>query len=83
MFKRNPTSFYAEFHYTPEMKEQSKQWTSPGERAPKKAKTVPSAKKVLATVFWDSQGIIFTDYLEKGRTITGQYYADYLDRFEA
>ena len=30
--------------------------------------------------FWDSQGIIFTDYLEKGRTITGQYYADLLCR---
>jgi len=28
-------------------------------------------------------GIIFTDYLEKGRPITGQYYADLLDRFDA
>ena len=37
----------------------------------------------MATVFWDSQGIIFTDYLEKGSTITGQYYADLLGRFEA
>ena len=37
----------------------------------------------MATVFWDSQGIFFTDYLEKGRTITGQYYADLLGRFEA
>ena len=58
-----------------EMKEQWKQWTSPGERAPKKAQTVPSAGKVMAIVFWDSQGI-FTDYLEKGSTITGQYYAE-------
>ncbi|KMQ88717.1 mariner transposase [Lasius niger] len=65
------------------MKQQSKQWTSPGESAPKKAKTVPSAGKVMATVFWDSQGIIFTDYLEMGRTITGQYYADLLGRFDA
>ena len=48
------------------MKEQSKQWTSPNERSPKKAKTVPSAGKVMATVFWVVQGIIFTDYLEKG-----------------
>jgi hypothetical protein len=57
----------------PEMKEESKQWTSPGKQAPKKAKTVPSARKVMATIFWDSKGIIFIDYLEKGRTITGQY----------
>jgi len=32
----------------------------------------------MATVFWDSRGIIFTDYLEKG-----QYYADLLDWFDA
>ena len=37
----------------------------------------------MATVFWGSQGIIFTDYLEKRRTITGQYYAVLLGRFEA
>jgi len=29
-----------------------------GESAPKKAKTVLSAGKMMATVFWDSQGII-------------------------
>ena len=37
----------------------------------------------MAIVFLDSRGIIFTDYLEKGRTITGQYYIDLLDRFDA
>ena len=81
-FMRNPKEFLRRFvtvdetrihHYTPEMKEQAKQWTSAGKRAPKKAKTVSSAGKV----------IIFTNYLEKGRTITGQYYADLLSRFEA
>ena len=30
----------------------------------------------MATVFWDSEGIVLTDYLEHGRTITGTYYAD-------
>ena len=48
---------------------------------PKKAKTVPSAGKIMITGFWDSRGIIFTDYLEKGK-ITGQY-ADLLDWFDA
>ncbi|XP_018057545.1 PREDICTED: LOW QUALITY PROTEIN: uncharacterized protein LOC108693227 [Atta colombica] len=81
MFKRNPKEFLRFVtvdetwihHYTPEAKEQSKQWTKSGESAPKKAKTVLSARKIMATVFWDSQGMIFTD-LEKGWTITGQYY---------
>ena len=87
MFKRNPKEFLRRFvtvdetwiqHYTPEMKEQSKQCTSSDERAPKKVKTVTSAGKVMATVVWDSPGIIFTDYLEKERTITLKYYADLL-----
>jgi len=39
-------------------------------RAPKKAKTVLSAGKVVATVFWDSQSVIHIDYTEKGKTIT-------------
>lgn len=47
---------------------QSKQRVFPGERVPKKAKTVPSTGKVMATIIWDSHGIIFIDYLEKGKT---------------
>ena len=54
-------------HYTPETKIQSKQWTAKGEPAPKKAKTVFSAGKVMATVFWDSHGVILIDYLQKGK----------------
>ena len=34
----------------------------------------------MATVFWDARGIIYTDYLEKGQTITGAYYASLLHR---
>jgi len=54
-----------------------------GEPAPKKAKTVPSAGKVMATVFWDSQGVIYIDYLKKGKTVTGLYYFELLGRFAA
>ena len=37
-------------------------------------KTQTSADKVLASIFWDVQGILFIDYLEKGRTINSKYY---------
>jgi len=30
----------------------------------------------MATVFWDSEGIVLTDYLEHSRTITGTYYTN-------
>ena len=48
-----------------------------------KAKTVPSAGKVVAKNFWDSYSIILIHYLQKGKTITGEYYASLLDRFDA
>jgi histone-lysine N-methyltransferase SETMAR len=67
-------------HFTPETKEQSKQSTERGESAPKKAKTVPSAGKVMASVFWDARGVIFIDYLQKGKSINGVYYANLLQR---
>ncbi|GBP28527.1 Histone-lysine N-methyltransferase SETMAR [Eumeta japonica] len=69
-------------HNTPETKEQSKQWVSRGERGPKKAKQSLSANKVMATVFWDARGVIHIDYLEKGKTITVEYYSKLLDRFD-
>jgi hypothetical protein len=43
---------------------------------PKKTRSVPSAGKVMASVFWDAEGVLFIDYLEKGRTITGEYYSN-------
>jgi len=67
-------------HYTPESKQQSKQWTEAGCSAPKKTRSVPSAGKVMASVFWDAEGILFIDYLEKGKTITGEYYSNLLIR---
>ena len=87
LFKRNSAEFLRRFitwihYYTPETKQQSKQWMGAGESAPKKAKTVPSAGKVMATVFWDSHGVVLIDYLEQGRTITGEYYASLLDQLK-
>ena len=42
---------------------------------PKKFRRCFSAGKVMASIFWDSQGVIMIDYLEQGRTINGAYYA--------
>ena len=61
-----------------ESKQQSKQWNHPGSPPPKKAKTVPSAGKVMALFFWDADGILMVDYLKKGQTIKGIYYASLL-----
>jgi len=90
-FNKNETHFVHRFitmdetwihHYTPESKQQSKQWTEAGCSAPKKTRSVPSAGKVMALVFWNAESILFIDYLEKGKTITGEYYSNLLTRLD-
>ena len=66
-------------YYEPENKAQSRQSVGPGSPRPKKFKTQPYAGKVMATVFWDAQGIIMLHFLVKKSTITGAYYANLLD----
>ena len=47
----------------------SKQWKYPGLPPLKKFKGVQLAGKLMASLFWDSQGTIMIDYLEQGRPI--------------
>jgi hypothetical protein len=49
---------------------------------PKKTRSVPSAEKVTASVFWDAEGILFIDYIVKGKTITGEYYSNLSTRLD-
>ena len=55
-------------YYEPENKAQSRQTVGPVSPRPKKLKTQPG--KVMATVFWDAQGVIMLDFLAKENTIT-------------
>ena len=60
--------------FAPKSNWQSAEWVAAGEIQPKQPKMQTSAGKVLASIFWDAQDILFIDYLEKGRTITSEYY---------
>lgn len=91
LYRRNPNEFLRRFvtvdetwihWYTPETEEPAgEEGAAPTKKAKAKTADARSAGKVGATVFWDSQGIIHIDYLEKGKTITGVYYAELLERF--
>jgi histone-lysine N-methyltransferase SETMAR len=90
-FNKNKTDFVHWFitmdetwihDWTPESKQQSKQWTEARCSAPKKTRLVPAAGKVMASVFWDAEGILFIHYLEKGVTITKEFSSNLLTRLD-
>ena len=50
--------------------------------APKKFRVQKSAGKVLASTFWDQDGILLIDYLAKGQTINAEYYSSLWVQFK-
>ena len=45
---------------------------------------IPRAKirwKILASIFWDQDSILLTDYLPKGQTINAEYYSPLLVKY--
>jgi len=67
-------------HYTPETKRQSEQWRHTTSPSTKKFKTTISAKKIMASVFWDHKGIILIEYLPQGETINAARYCETLKK---
>ena len=85
VYNANPEDFHTRLvtgdetwlhHWDLDTKKESMQWKYPGLPLPMKFRTQPSASKVMATVFWDSIGIILIDYKPAGTSITGEYYAN-------
>jgi histone-lysine N-methyltransferase SETMAR len=66
------------FTSTPETKRTSMERRRIDSPPLKKAKTTPFAGKVMASVFWDSQGVLFIDFLTEQRTINAAYYSKLL-----
>ena len=52
------------------------QWKHSTFLAPTEAKVVPTEAKMMAYVFWDAKSIALIDYLQKGKTINGDYCAN-------
>jgi len=66
------------YHYDPETKQQSMEWRHSGSPCPKKFRVQKSARKFLASIFWDQDSILLIDYLPKGQTINAEYYSSLL-----
>lgn len=65
-------------HFDPENKRQSMEFRHLISPPPRKFKVVASAGKVMMTIFWDCDGVIHTEFLERGSTINSDRYVDTL-----
>ena len=65
--------------YKPEMKRHSNVWRHYGSPRKTKVRQNPSIAKVMIIFTYDSAGIILTHAVPQHRTVTGQYYADFLE----
>ena len=63
-------------HFDPEEKRLSMQYRHTSSPRPKKFKTMPSAGRILLTVFWDSQRVYMTEFLEAGNTVNSARYIE-------
>jgi len=70
-------------HHEPESKRQSMDWRHVNSPSKKKFKTLPSAGKVMCTVFWDRKVVILLDFLEPGQTINSYRYIATLTKLNA
>jgi hypothetical protein len=59
-----------EHYFTPESKKSNMEWCHKGCPPPKQIKTQLSAGKIMASVFWDSEGVICVYFLPHGVTVT-------------
>ncbi|XP_076466222.1 uncharacterized protein LOC143297688 [Babylonia areolata] len=68
------------YHYDLETKAWLKQWKHFELLPPKEASVQLSVGKVMLTVFGDQCGVVMMDFLAKGTTVMGTYYASLLQK---
>jgi hypothetical protein len=55
-------------------------WKHASSPPSKKFKTTQSAKKIMATLFWDHKGVLLVDFLTQGDTVNADRYCETLSR---
>jgi len=68
------------FEYDPETKRQSKEWHTSVSLRPKNARMSKSKIKSMLICFFDSQGIVHTEFVPQGQTVNQFYYHEILER---
>jgi histone-lysine N-methyltransferase SETMAR len=69
-------------HYQPESKRASMQWKHLSSPSTKKFKVMPSAGKVMLTVFWDSQGVLPAHFQKRCENVNSTLYCEVLPKLQ-
>ncbi|KAJ4435884.1 hypothetical protein ANN_18504 [Periplaneta americana] len=70
-------------HFQPETKRQTMEWHHANSPKKKKFKTAPLAEKVMATVFYNSEGLLLVDIMGHGTTINSDVYMANVKKLQA
>ena len=70
-------------HYDPLSQLEAKVWKRLGEQTPTRLHQERSAGKIMMIIFWDKDGVLFTEYLPRGTTINGPCYASIIERLRS
>ena len=68
------------FEYDPETKRQSKEWHTSASPRPKKVRKSKSKIKSMLICFFDSEGIVHSEFVPQGHTVNQFYYREVLER---
>lgn len=68
------------YHFTPESKQQSMEWRHSFSPKKRKFKVKQSARKIMATVFWDRKGVLLIEFMPTGTTINSASYCETLEK---
>jgi hypothetical protein len=68
------------FH-TPETKQQSMQWLPKGQPGPVKAKVHATRTKPMVLAFFNSMGLVYTNYMPRGTSVNANYIVEALGTF--
>ena len=69
------------FQLNPNTHRAAMEWLQPNKRCPEQLKTSRAAQKLMLTVFFDTRGLIYHEFLDLGTVITGIVYRNTLSAF--
>ena len=70
-------------HYDPLNQQEARTQKKPDKKTPTRPRVTRSTSKIVMTVLWDCEDVLLVDFLLRGTTINGPYYASLLHQLRS